>query len=314
VVAACKDNGVRPVLFHGRGGSVGRGGGPTHEAIQSQPPGSVDGRMRITEQGEMIQAKFGLAGIAQRTLEVYLTATLQATLRPPPPPPAAWRALAAELAERSMAAYQAVLKRPDFTAFFRATTPEPELSLVNVGSRPSRRKADGGLSSLRAIPWIFAWTQVRLHLPAWLGVGEALEHAMQGGKSGELQALYRDWPFFRSTLDLVEMVLAKSEPGLFLRYNAVLASEALQPLGVELTAKLERTGKLLMQVTGHQELLAENAVLRRSIQVRNPYVDPLNLLQIDLLRRVRGGDTSESTQNALLITINGVAAGMRNTG
>ncbi len=314
VVAACREAGVRPVLFHGRGGSVGRGGGPTHEAILAQPPGSVDGCLRVTEQGEMIQAKYGIVGIAQRTLEVYLTATLQATLLPAAPAPAPWRALAADLAERSLAAYKEVVQRPDFPAFFRAATPEPELGLLNVGSRPARRKADGGLSSLRAIPWVFAWTQVRLHLPSWLGVGEALGAAFDRGQTAELQALYREWPFFRSTVDLVEMVLAKSDPGLFLRYNEALASPALQPLGRELAERLEQTGAAVLRVSGHPELLAENAVLRRSIQVRNPYVDPLNLLQIDLLRRLREGDTSESTQNALLITINGVAAGMRNTG
>jgi phosphoenolpyruvate carboxylase len=314
VVAACKEQGVRPVLFHGRGGSVGRGGGPTHEAILSQPPGSVGGHMRITEQGEMIQAKYGIAGIARRTLEVYLTATLEATLRPPAAAPAPWRCLMADLAQRSMSAYQAVLQRPEFTAFFRASTPEPELSLVNVGSRPARRNADGGLSSLRAIPWVFAWTQVRLHLPSWLGIGEALEKALAAGHGEALAALYRDWAFFRSTLDLVEMVLAKSEPDLFLRYNAALVEEHLQPLGKELARKLEETEKLLLRVSGHRELLQDNAVLRRSIQVRNPYVDPLNLLQIDLLRRVRAGDDSETTRNALLITINGIAAGMRNTG
>ncbi len=314
VVAACREAGVRLVLFHGRGGSVGRGGGPTHEAILSQPPGSVDGSLRVTEQGEMIQAKYGIAGIAQRTLEVYLTATLEATLRPPPAARASWRTLISGLAGRSMDAYQEVLRRPDFTAFFRATTPEPELGLVNVGSRPARRQADSGLSSLRAIPWIFAWTQVRLHLPAWLGIGEALEMAVTQGKEDELAALYRDWAFFRSTVDLVEMVLAKSEPELFLRYNAALAEESLQPLGLELARKLAHTSGLVLRVSRHGELLAENAVLRRSIQVRNPYVDPLNLLQIDLLRRVRGGDHSETTVNALLITINGIAAGMRNTG
>jgi phosphoenolpyruvate carboxylase len=314
VVTACREHGVQPVLFHGRGGSVGRGGGPTHEAILSQPPGSVGGHMRITEQGEMIQAKYGITGIAQRTLEVYLTAALEATLRPLPPPPAPWRALMDHLAQRSMAAYQAVLGRPEFPAFFRAATPEPELSLLNVGSRPARRKDAGGLASLRAIPWVFAWTQVRLHLPAWLGVDQALEEAFAAGQGPALEALYRDWPFFRSTLDLVAMVIAKSEPELFLRYNAALTDESMQPLGRELATRLRRTGELLLRVSGSKELLAGNAVLRRSIQVRNPYVDPLNLLQIDLLRRVRDGDASETAQNALLITINGIAAGMRNTG
>ncbi|MCZ6628951.1 MAG: phosphoenolpyruvate carboxylase, partial [SAR324 cluster bacterium] len=208
VVAACRSKGVRPVLFHGRGGTVSRGGGPTFLAILSQPPGSVNGRLRVTEQGEMIQAKFGTPGIALRSLHVYFTATLQATLQPGQPPPPSGRGLMDELSAKAMAAYQEVLHRPEFMDFFRATTPLAEFSLLNVGSRPAKRRTEGGLDSLRAIPWVFAWTQVRLMLPSWLGIGEALGQAIDDGKGEMLTRLYQEWPFFQSTIDLIEMVLA----------------------------------------------------------------------------------------------------------
>jgi len=314
VVAACRDAGVQPVLFHGRGGTVGRGGGPTFLAILSQPPHSVDGKLRVTEQGEMIQAKFGTPGIARRSLELYVTATLEATLQPGPPPTPAWRERMDELATRSSAVYREVLARPDFVDFFRAVTPEGEFSLLNVGSRPARRRKDGGLSSLRAIPWIFAWTQVRLMLPAWLGTGDGIQAALDAGHGAELSEMYREWPFFQSTMDLFEMVLAKADPHIFAQYNEALVPETLQPFGRELIDRFSSTVRQVLAVTGHAELLQENGVLKRSIQVRNPYVDPLNLLQIGLMREVRAGDTDPETLNALLVTINGVAAGMRNTG
>jgi phosphoenolpyruvate carboxylase len=314
VVTACRARSVQPVLFHGRGGTVGRGGGPTFLAILSQPPGSIEGRLRVTEQGEMIQSKFGTAGIAGRSLEVYLTATLEATLLPGEPPPAPWRARMDELSRIAMAAYRGVLDRGAFTEYFRAVTPEPEFSLLHVGSRPARRKAKGGLESLRAIPWVFAWTQVRLMLPSWLGVGEALQDAIAGGHGEELAVLYREWPFFQSTMDLIEMVLAKAEPDIFAQYNSVLVPERLQGLGGELCDRFEETKSAVLAVTGHREPLQQNEVLKRSIEVRNPYVDPLNLFQIELMRRVREGDKDPSTLNALLVTINGIAAGMRNTG
>ena len=314
VVAACQAKGVRPVLFHGRGGTVGRGGGPTFLAILSQPPGSVDGRLRVTEQGEMIQAKFGTPGIALRSLHVYFTATLEATLQAGAAPPAAARGLMDQLAAKAMAAYQEVLQRPEFMEFFRAATPQAEFSLLNVGSRPAKRRAEGGLESLRAIPWIFAWTQVRLMLPSWLGIGEALGQALEQGQGEPLRRLYQEWPFFQSTLDLIEMVLAKADGDIFGQYITVLVPEALQAFGQELTERLKNTEAAVLAVTGHGELLQENPVLKRSILVRNPYVDPLNLCQIELMRRIRSGDEDPVTLNALLVTINGIAAGMRNTG
>ena len=318
VVAAGAEAGVRITLFHGRGGTVGRGGGPTHQAIRAQPPGSVQGRLRVTEQGEMIQAKFGLPELAVRNLELYTTAVLEASLRPPDPPPQAWRALMAQMAARSAAAYRAIVRdHPDFVPLFRAATPERELGMLNVGSRPARRpqRANAGVESLRAIPWVFSWTQVRLMLPAWLGVGEALAWARET-QPALLAELVAGWPLVQSTLALVEMVLAKAETEVAARYEAVLVPAELQPLGAELRARLVRTREEVRQALGHAELLEDNPVLQRSIRVRNPYVDPLNVLQVELLRRLRAveGPPPAALVDALVVTVNGVAAGMRNTG
>jgi phosphoenolpyruvate carboxylase len=315
IVAACREQGVELTLFHGRGGSVGRGGGPTYLAIQSQPPGSVDGRIRVTEQGEMIQAKFGLPGLALRTLEIYTSAVLDATLAPPPAAPLGWRALMQELAATSRAAYQSLVYHDDrFIPYFRAATPEQELENLTIGSRPARRRAEGGVESLRAIPWVFAWTQTRLLLPSWLGVGEALEEACAGGGLDELRRMYREWPFFRTTLDLIAMVLAKADGGIAAHYDRQLVSSDLRDLGESLRRRLEHTTHHVLQVTGREQLLDDNPVLRRSINVRNPYVDPINLVQVELLRRLRRSAADDRLRHAFLITVNGVAAGMRNTG
>ncbi len=316
VVAAGRERDVRITLFHGRGGTVGRGGGPTYVAIQSQPPGSIQGSLRVTEQGEMIQAKFGLPGIAARTLEIYTTATLQATLRPGVTPSAEWRERMEALGNIARAAYRTVVyEDPEFVAFFRTATPEIELGSLNIGSRPSRRRAGGGVETLRAIPWVFAWTQTRLMLPSWLGIGRALGEMIDAGGLDSLREMYRRWPFFRSTLDLVEMVLAKSEPRIAEEYHRRLVPEELQRFGQELISDLRRTMGVVLQVTGHDTLLEENGVLRRSIDVRNPYVDPINLIQVELLRRLRTGDEEdERLREAFLVTVNGIAAGMRNTG
>ena len=314
VVESCRAADVELTLFHGRGGSVGRGGGPTYLAIGSQPPGSVDGRLRVTVQGEMIQAEFGLAGIALRTLEVYTTATLDATITPPAPPRAEWRELMTSMADASARAYRAVVyEAPQFIEYFHQATPVDELSGINIGSRPARRGGAGqkGVESLRAIPWQFAWTQNRLLLPSWLGVEEALEAGDDRGEA--LQQMMRDWPFFRSTIELIEMVLAKTEERVAAYYDRLLVDEPLRPIGEDLRSRLEHTIDAVLRVTGHAALLETNPVLRRSIEVRNPYVDPINLVQAELLRRMRLGD-SEQLHDAFVVTVNGVAAGMRNTG
>ncbi|MCP3978542.1 MAG: phosphoenolpyruvate carboxylase [bacterium] len=314
MVQTCRERGVHLTLFHGRGGTVSRGGGPTYLAIQSQPPGSVQGDLRITEQGEMIQAKFGLPGIAARTLEVYTTAVLEAAQSPAAPAPDEWRSLMAQLARNSRSVYRSFVENEQFIRYFRAATPIEELDGLNIGSRPSRRRAAGGLESLRAIPWVFAWTQMRMMAPSWLGVGEALQRAIDDDKLPVLREMYVGWPFFRSTLNLVEMVLAKTAPRVAELYEQRLVPSDLRPLGRDLRLRHTRTIDALLAVTGQQRLLEENPVLRRSIDVRNPYVDPINMVQVELLRRLRGAGGDGRLRDALLVTINGVAAGMRNTG
>jgi len=315
IVAACRRQDVQVTLFHGRGGTVGRGGGPISLAVRSQPPGSVEGRLRVTEQGEMIQSKFGLPGIAARTLELYTTATVEATLQPAAPVATAWRESMARIAATSKEAYRTLVQNEDFIEYFRLATPLEELGGLNIGSRPARRKAGGGFESLRAIPWVFAWTQMRLMVPSWLGVDEGLGREIEAGGEDTLREMYRDWPFFRSTLDLIEMVLAKAAPGIAAHYEKRHVPQRLAPIGAELRERFERAVETVLRVNGSKTLLAGNPVLRRSIDVRNPYVDPINLVQVELLRRLRAGDGDERLlREALLLTVNGVAAGMRNTG
>jgi phosphoenolpyruvate carboxylase len=314
VLASSRRHGVAVTLFHGRGGSVGRGGGPTWLAIMSQPPGSIGGTLRVTEQGEMLQALFGLPGIAIRTMDVYTTATLEAWLLPPAAPRPEWRALMDRLRDDARDAYRGmVYDDPRFLEYFGQATPVAELSAMNIGSRPARRTTDPAVTSLRAIPWQFAWTQTRLLLGAWLGVEAGLERAIDRGEGERLRAMYREWPHFRSVIDLIEMALAKAEPGIAAEYDRRLVAPELQPVGVELRARLRRAIDAVLAVTGHRDLIESNPVLRRSIDVRNPYVDPINLLQVELLRRFRE-HPDERVRAALQVTINGIAAGMRNTG
>ncbi|KAM7484503.1 hypothetical protein LguiA_000512 [Lonicera macranthoides] len=316
VVAACKEYGINITLFHGRGGSIGRGGGPTYLAIQSQPPGSVMGSLRSTEQGEMVQAKFGLPQTAVRQLEIYTTAVLLATLRPPlPPREEKWRNLMEEISKISCQSYRStVYENPDFIMYFQEATPQAELGFLNIGSRPTRRKTSGGIGHLRAIPWIFAWTQTRFVLPAWLGVGAGLKGVCEKGHAEELCAIYKEWPFFQSTLDLIEMVLGKADIPIVKHYDEVLVSESRRVLGAELRKELLETEKHVLVVTGHEKLSDNNRSLRRLIESRLPYLNPLNMLQVEILRRLRCDDDNHKLRDALLITINGIAAGMRNTG
>jgi phosphoenolpyruvate carboxylase len=314
VVAACGRNGTRVTLFHGRGGSIGRGGGPAYLAIKSQPPGSIDGTLRVTEQGEMLQAVFGLPDIALRTMEIYTTGTLDAWLVPQCDPGAEWR----ECMERLSADARTTFKRivyddPRFIGYFRASTPQEEIARLNIGSRPARRGGGAGVRDLRAIPWQFAWTQTRLMLGAWLGVEDALDRAAARGELDRLRTMYREWPQFASAIGLIEMVLAKADGHIAAEYDRRLVPEELKPIGADLRARLQRAIDGIRRISGHRELLESNPVIRRSIDVRNPYVDPLNLVQVELLRRLREHDDPR-TRAALMVTVNGVAAGMRNTG
>ena len=337
IVAACRTHDVAVTLFHGRGGSVGRGGGPTYLAIQSQPAGSIDGTLRVTEQGEMIQAKFGLPGVALRTLEVYTSATLEAALAPAAPVRPEWRATMERLAAAARESYRGVVyDDPRFMCYFRAVTPEAELDSLHIGSRPARRGGGDGLAALRAIPWQFAWMQTRLLLASWLGAEELSGDCLSDADRAALPEMYRHWPFFRSLVDLLQMTLGKADPRIAAYYDRQLTPPALEPLAESLRARLTQATRALLTITGQHELLADNETLRRSIEVRNPYVDPINLVQVELLRRLallrdesKGGsssltrdpvidETREHTaavlRKALKITISGVAAGMRNTG
>jgi len=318
LVQVAKAADVKLTLFHGRGGTVGRGGGPTYLAIQSQPPGSVEGRFRITEQGEMVQAKFGISAVAMSQLEIYTTAVLQATLKPPNPPRLqAWRDLMNQLSEASCQGYRSVVyEHPSFISYFKSATPEAELGNLNIGSRPTRRRADNaGINTLRAIPWQFAWTQTRLILPSWLGVGVALNAAIKQGHLATLRAMYREWPFFAATIDLIEMILAKTDARIAALYEDVLvAGSEEKRLGMELRDRLADTIRAVLDVSGHKQLLEHNPTLRRLINMRNPYIDPINIMQVEVLRRLRADPNNVKLRDALLVSINGIAAGMRNTG
>jgi phosphoenolpyruvate carboxylase len=318
LVQVCRAEGVELTLFHGRGGSISRGGGPTSLAIRSQPPGSVDGRLRATEQGEMIQAQFGLPEIAARTLEVYTTATLEATLGRTPPPRPEWRDAMERLASTARRAYRRVVyEHPRFVEYFRKATPEVELATLPIGSRPARRQSatEHGVESLRAIPWVFAWTQTRLLLPSWLGADEALTEALTRGERELLRGMYASWPFFQSTIELIETVLAETDAEIAEVYDRRLVPAELQPLGAELRSRLAVATSAVLEVAGRATLLENNPVLRRSIEVRNPYVDPISLVQVELLHRLRTKDRdSDQISDAFMVTVNGIAAGMRNTG
>ncbi|WP_375176501.1 phosphoenolpyruvate carboxylase [Marinobacter mobilis] len=312
--------GVHLTLFHGRGGTVGRGGGPANRAILSQPPGSVNGSFRITEQGEMIRFKFGLPRLAEQSLTLYTTAVVEATLAPPPAAQPEWREAMDWLTCRSLKAYRDVVREnPDFVPYFRQATPEQALGKLALGSRPARRKATGGVESLRAIPWIFAWTQMRLMLPSWLGSDVALEDAAESGLLPRLREMMVQWPFFKTYIDMLEMVLAKADLRIAEYYEQTLVEEPLRVLGADLRERLAVCIRQVKALKQEDELLAGAPVFAQSMKVRNPYTDPLHYLQAEFLRRdreseARGEQVSETVEQALKVTMAGIAAGMRNTG
>ncbi|WP_444940159.1 phosphoenolpyruvate carboxylase [Microbulbifer sp. ZKSA004] len=312
-----RNHGIPLTLFHGRGGSISRGGSPTRMALLSQPPGSIAGRIRVTEQGEMIRFKYGRPSVAAYNLEQYVAATLEATLMPPAEPRSEWRVEMDRLTEVSVGNYREVVQDdPALVAYLRTVTPETELSRLALGSRPARRKPGGGVESLRAIPWVFAWTQIRLMLPAWLGTGAALENALKHADETDiLRDMSRQWPFFQGVVDMLEMVLAKADPRVASWYEERLTQDAdLIQLGVSLRERLAHTVEALKQLTGRESLLDNNPVMRWSIRVRDPYTDPLHLLQAELMARLRERESDAVLESALMVTIAGIAAGMRNTG
>ncbi|MEO5661357.1 MAG: phosphoenolpyruvate carboxylase, partial [Polaromonas sp.] len=318
-------HGITLRMFHGRGGTVGRGGGPSYEAILAQPPGTVRGQIRLTEQGEVIGSKYANPEIGRRNLETLVAATLEATLlQPTKPATQAFLQAADQLSQASMAAYRAlVYETPGFTEYFFSATPIREIAELNIGSRPASRKPSQKIEDLRAIPWGFSWGQCRLTLPGWYGFGSAIEQFLGQGGSPEsrrntlalLKKMYRQWPFFRTLLSNMDMVLAKSDLALASRYAELVSDARLRKkIFTAIDAEWHRTAEALSLITGERQRLAGNAALQRSIRHRFPYIDPLHHLQVELVRRYRAGQTDQRVQTGIHISINGIAAGLRNTG
>ncbi|WP_380184141.1 phosphoenolpyruvate carboxylase [Kalamiella sp. sgz302252] len=320
LIKTCEKAGIALTLFHGRGGTIGRGGAPAHAALLSQPPGSLKGGLRVTEQGEMIRFKYGLPEVTISSLTLYTGAILEANLLPPPEPESAWRGIMDQLSADSCEMYRGyVRENADFVPYFRSATPEQELGKLPLGSRPAKRRPSGGVESLRAIPWIFAWTQNRLMLPAWLGAGAALQKAMQAGHQDQLEAMCRNWPFFSTRLGMLEMVFSKADLWLAEYYDQRLVEHSLWPLGKQLRDQLDSDIKAVLTIANDAHLMADQPWIAESIALRNVYTDPLNVLQAELLHRSRlqeanGEEPDPRVEQALMVTIAGVAAGMRNTG
>ena len=323
-----REHGLALRLFHGRGGTVGRGGGPSYQAILAQPPGTVNGQIRLTEQGEVIASKYANPEIGRRNLETLVAATLEATLlHPTKSAPKAFLDAAAEISEMSFGAYRKlVYETAGFTEYFFEATPIREIAELNIGSRPASRKANRRIEDLRAIPWSFSWGQCRVALPGWAGFGSAIEQWLGSGSASQrktrlalLQKMYRQWPFFRTLMSNLDMVLAKSDMRIAARYVELVEDKRLaKRIFAAIQAEWGKAGDMLSLITGEPHRLASNAALARSIEHRFPYLDPLNHLQVELMRRYRqqkaGDPANARVQRGIHISINGIAAGLRNTG
>ena len=322
LVKVFEKHGIELRLFHGRGGTVGRGGGPSYDAILAQPPGSVNAQIRITEQGEVIASKYSNPEIGRRNLETLIAATMEATLLhhhgADSTMPEYHRIMEALSQEAFVAYRKLVYETPGFTDFFFAATPIREIAELNIGSRPSSRKASDNIEDLRAIPWVFSWSLNRVLLPGWYGFGSAIRQLIEReGEAGlkHLRAMHRNWAFFRGLLSNMDMVLSKTDMGIASRYAELVPDEALRnKIFGEIEAEWQRTVEMLFAITGAATLLHDNPTLARSLTTRTPYIDPLNHLQVSLLHRHRAGDNDEKVKRAIHLTINGIAAGLRNSG
>lgn len=316
LLKVCNDAGVTLTLFHGRGGTIGRGGGPARVALFSQPPGSLKGGLRVTEQGEMIRFKLGLPDLAISTLALYVDAIIEANILPPPVPKDEWRKTMDDLSDISCEIYQGLVRRnEEFIPYFYQATPESELTKLPLGSRPAKRRPTGGVESLRAIPWIFGWSQNRLMLPAWYGAGQALQTLIDKGRMDILETMHQEWPFFNTRISMFEMVFAKADAHIAAYYDDRLVDDRLKYLGEMLRSQLAKDTQTILNISHDKFLMEKLPETASNIAMRNVYTDPLNLLQVELLQRCRGKENiPQELDQAMMVTISGIAAGMRNTG
>ena len=338
----CRAYDVKQTLFHGRGGSIGRGGGPANRAILAQPPGSVQGRIKITEQGEVISARYSNRAVAQRHLEQLVNAVLLASCETyqdslegeelsensSHASAQSWAEILETASERSEQKYRALVEKPAFLRYFHEATPIEQLAQMNIGSRPAKRRQTSDISDLRAIPWVFAWTQSRVNLPGWYGLGTGL-HADSPQKIAVLQEMYKDWPFFRTVIDRAQLSMRRADMPIAALYASLAETSAQNEIFTEIIAEFRRTERLILEITGQAALLDNEPWLQRSINLRNPYVDPLNYIQVALLNKQRtaGGRKAKNApedreasgedprlRQAILLSINGIAAGLQATG
>lgn len=322
LVALAEEKSVTLTLFHGRGGTIGRGGLPAKAAIHSQPPGSLTGGFRVTEQGETIRYKFGMPQLAKRSLSMYAAAVVEAMLCPPPAPKPVWRETITKMAGKARDNYRGVVREdPEFVPYFRVATPEQELGKLPLGSRPAKRNPNGGIESLRAIPWIFAWAQTRMVLPSWLGVMKAVESVISEGNEETVQDMINNWPFFNSRLSMLDMVFKKAEPHISAAYDARLVPDNLKHFGEGLRAELKESIASILRILDHTDMMEDDPHGKLSMEIRGGYLEPLHYLQIELLDRIRKEGSSEYNDNdtatlemAMMVTITGIAIGLRNTG
>jgi phosphoenolpyruvate carboxylase len=317
LIALAKSRGLRLRFFHGRGGSVGRGGGPSFEATRAFPAGAVEGGIRVTEQGEVVASKYGHPDVGRRTLERMVAATFLADMDPEPD--GADGPLSESFAAFSAEAYRAyralVYETPGFEIYFRQATPLPEISDLKIGSRPASRTASTRIEDLRAIPWVFSWSQSRQMLPGWYGFGSAAARMAEMGRAEELTTLYAQSRFFRTVVSNLEMVLAKTDLDIARHYADLVEDQTLATkVFARIEAEYKATSDIVLALTGQKSLLEHNPALAESIRLRMPYIDALNLLQLDLLRRRRSGKEDSETVAAIHMSINGVSAGLRNSG